>query len=148
MSDYKVIGTDHAAFTVSNMERSVKLFCEVLGFRVVSDDMAEAGLVQTLNGIPASVRYVYLRGPDNYQVELLQYFGPPDKTRVTYRHCDTAASHLAIRVDNVPAAVEAAKRAGMTIYNQIMTIEDKEGLTQSAYMRDPDGLTIELLSRP
>jgi catechol 2,3-dioxygenase-like lactoylglutathione lyase family enzyme len=130
------------------MDRSIKLFCEVLGFQVVSDDRADPSLVETLNGIAAPLRYVYLRGPDKHQVELLQYFGPADRGSVRYRHCDTAAAHIAIRVDNVPAAVEAAKRAGMTLYNKILTIEDKSGVTQSAYMRDSDGITIELLSRP
>jgi catechol 2,3-dioxygenase-like lactoylglutathione lyase family enzyme len=148
MADYKVLGTDHTAYTVSDMDRSVKMFCDVFGFKVVSDDRADADLVETLNGIAAPVRFVYLRGPDNHQVELLQYFGPADQGRVTYRHCDTAAAHMAIRVDNVPAAVEAAKRAGMVLYNQIVTTQDKAGVVQSAYMRDPDGLTIELLSHP
>ena len=148
MADYKVLGTDHTAYTVSDMDRSVKMFCEVLGFELISDDRAEADMVESLNGIAAPLRFVYLRGPDNHQVELLQYYGPADQGRVSYRHCDTAAAHIAIRVDNVPAAVEAAKRAGMVPFNKTVTIREAAGVTQSAYMRDPDGLTIELLSRP
>jgi catechol 2,3-dioxygenase-like lactoylglutathione lyase family enzyme len=148
MADYKVLGTDHTAYTVSDLDRSVKMFCDVLGFQVVSDDTADADLVETLNGIAAPLRFVYLRGPDNHQVELLQYFGPTDRGQVHYRHCDTAAAHMAVRVDNVPAAVEAAERAGMVLYNKVITIKDESGVVQSAYMRDPDGLTIELVSRP
>lgn len=148
MAEYKVLGTDHTAYTVSDMDRSVKMFCEVLGFEMVSDERAGADILEKLTGIPVPVRYVYLRGPDSHQVELIQYFGPADQRRVSYRPCDTAAAHIAIRVDNVPAAVEAAKRAGMVPYNEILTIEDKAGVVQAAYMRDPDGLTIELLSRP
>jgi catechol 2,3-dioxygenase-like lactoylglutathione lyase family enzyme len=148
MTGYNVLGTDHTAYTVSDMDRSVKIFCDILGFQVVSDDRADADLVETINGIAAPVRYVYLRGPDSHQVELVQYFGPADRGHVSYRPCDTAAAHMAIRVDNVPAAVEAAKRAGLTLYNKIATIEDAAGVTQAAYMRDPDGLTIEFLSRP
>jgi catechol 2,3-dioxygenase-like lactoylglutathione lyase family enzyme len=130
------------------MDRSVKMFCEVLGFQLISDEKADAEMVETLNGIAAPVRFVYLRGPDNHYVELLQYFGPADQRRASYRPCDTAAAHIAIRVDNVPAAVEAAKRAGMLPFSKMITIEEPAGITQSAYMRDPDGLTIELLSRP
>ncbi len=148
MAAYKVLGADHTAFTVSDIDRSVKLFCEVLGFQLISDDQAPADMVEIINGIKAPVRFVYLRGPDKHYVELLQYFGPEDRDRATYRPCDTAAAHIAIRVDNVPAAIEAAQRAGMVLFNKMITIEDKAGVTQSAYMRDPDGLTIELISRP
>ncbi|MBM3347692.1 MAG: VOC family protein, partial [Betaproteobacteria bacterium] len=142
MPNYKVLGTDHMAFTVSDMDRSVKMFCDVMGFTVVSDDRAGADLLETLTGIPAPVRYVYLRGPDNHQVELVQYFGPADRVRVQSRPCDTAAAHIAMRVDNVPAAVDAAKRAGMVPYSKILSMEDSSGRIESAYMRDPDGLTI------
>lgn len=148
MTNYRVLGTDHSAFTVSNMDRSVRQFCDVLGFQVVSDDEADADILETLNGIRARVRYVYLRGPDNHQVELIQYFGPEDQCRANYRPCDTAAAHIAIRVDNVPAAVDAAKSVGMVPYSRILTMQDSKGTVQSAYMRDPDGITIELLSRP
>ena len=148
MANYRVLGTDHSAFTVSDMDRSVRQFCDVLGFQLVSDDVADADTLETLTGIPARVRYVYLRGPDNHQVELIQYFGPDDRSRAKYRPCDTAAAHIAVRVDNVPAAVEAAQNAGMVPYSKILTLQDSKGMVQSAYMRDPDGITIELLSRP
>ena len=53
MADYKVLGTDHTAYTVSDIDRSVKMFCEVLGFELISDDRAEADMVESLNGIAA-----------------------------------------------------------------------------------------------
>jgi len=49
MANYKVLGTDHTAYTVSDMDRSVKMFCEVLGFQLVSDDRAGADIVEALN---------------------------------------------------------------------------------------------------
>ena len=79
MADYKVLGTDHNAFTVSDMDRSIELFCKVLGFALVSDDEADSSLVKSLTGIDAPLRYVYLQGPDGHQVELLQYHGPSDR---------------------------------------------------------------------
>ena len=149
MAGYKVLGTDHNAFTVSDMDRSIRQFCDVLGFELLSDDKADSSFIKTLTGLDkAPVRYVYLRGPDGHQVELLQYYGPSDKEIAKYRPCDTAAAHMAIRVDNVPAAVEAAKSAGLEPFNEIITIEEETGVTQSCYTRDPDGLIIEFLSRP
>ena len=147
MTQFRVLGTDHTAFTVSNLERSVKTFTELLGFEVVRAAGAEQELVEQLTGVKASLRFVYLRGPDGHQVELLQYDDPPDRGTASYRPCDTAAAHIAIRVDNVPAAVEAAKAAGLQLNNQIMTVHRESGTTQSCYLRDPDGITIELLSR-
>ena len=148
MADYKVLGTDHNAYTVSDMDATVKLFCDVLGFEFVIDEDADADLVKQLVGLDTKVRTVYLKGPDGHQIELVQYYGPEDKGVVDYRICDTAAAHMAIRVTNVPAAVEAAEKAGLKRYNEIITVDSELGRTQSCYMRDPDGLTIELLSRP
>ena len=147
MAGYKVLGTDHNAFTVSDMARTVRLFSDVLGFEVVREGEAPASMVQVLTGIDAGASFVYLRGPDGHHVELVQYDGPADRGVAKYRQCDTAAAHMAIRVDNVPAAVEAAKQAGLTPANDIITIERPSGVTQSCYMHDPDGLTIEILSR-
>lgn len=147
MSEYKVLGTDHSAFTVSDMERSVSVFSGVLGFEVVRDAEAPNDLVKNLTGLDTTLRMVYLRGPDGHQVELLQYHGPADKQQASYRPCDTAAAHIAIRVDNVPAAVAAAEEAGLERLNQIITAKRASGTTQSCYLRDPDGITIEILSR-
>ena len=147
MSDYKVLGTDHTAFTVSDMDRSVNLFSRVLGFEVVRDGEAPNALVKDLTGLDTTLRMVYLRGPDGHQVELLQYHGPLDKTAAQYRPCDTAAAHIAIRVDNVPAAVAAAESVGLKRLNKIITAKRPSGTTQSCYLRDADGITIEILSR-
>ena len=147
MSKYRVLGTDHTAFTVSDLTRSVRLFTDVLGFEVVRDARADEELVEQLTGIKAGLRFVYLRGPDGHQVELLEYDDTAGKRKAHYRPCDTAAAHIAIRVDNVPAAVEAAKAAGLTPNNQIMTAHRPSGTTQSCYLRDPDGITLEILSR-
>ena len=148
MAAYKVLGTDHNAFAVSNMERSVKLFTELLGFEVTVDEEAEPELVGDLIGIPSRVRTVYVRGPDGHEVELVEWYGPEDRSTVASRPCDIGAAHMAIRVDDVPAARQAAIAAGLEPYNEIVTIEGEDGTTQSCYMRDPDGLTIEFLSRP
>lgn len=147
MADYEVFGTDHSAFTVSDMDRSVALFGGVLGFEVVRDAHAPRCLVQELTGVDTTLRMVYLRGPDGHQVELLEYDGPADKKHVHYRPCDTGAAHIAIRVDNVPAAVVAAENAGLKRLNQIITAKRPSGTTQSCYLSDPDGITIEILSR-
>ena len=147
MSDYKVLGTDHTAFTVSDMDRSVRLFSGVLGFEVVRDAEAPSSLVKELTNLDTTLRMVYLRGPDGHQVELLQYYGPADKGAAQYRSCDTGAAHLAIRVDNVPAAVAAAENVGMKRVNKIITAKRPSGTTQSCYLRDADGITIEILSR-
>src|SRR5688572_9767548 len=102
------------------MDRSVRQFCDVLGFQKVSDDEADADTLETLTGIAGRVRYVYLRGPDSHQIELIQYFGAKDRSKIESRPCDTAAAHIALRVDNVPAAVEAAKKVGMVQYSKIL----------------------------
>lgn len=147
MADYEVLGTDHNAFTVSDMDRTVRLFTDVLRFEVVREGEAGNDMVQVLTGLDARVQFVYLRGPDGHHVELVHYDGPADQGVARYRQCDTGAAHMAIRVDNVPAAVEAAKQAGLTPANDIVTVERPTGVTQSCYLHDVDGLTIEILSR-
>ena len=90
----------------------------------------------------------YLRAPGGHEVELLEYFEAKDRRKIGGRTCDFGFAHIALNVDNVEAAFEQAEKLGFETYNQILRM-DVEGrpLLTNVYLRDPDGINIEFITR-
>lgn len=78
------------------------------------------------------------------QVELLQYelgAGPPPQ-EYDLRTADAGNAHVGISVSNVDAVVGAAEAIG---WRNLGQTEDFFNLAKIAYMRGPDGETVELI---
>ncbi len=150
MANFKVVGTDHTAFTVSDIERTIKVFTDLLGYEVLSNEIVDdCDAIQTLTGVEdAAVKMAYLRAPGGHEVELLEYFETKDRKRMKGRPCDIGFAHIALNVDNVEAAVEEAQKLGFETYNKILNMDvDGRPLLSSVYMHDADGINIEFIAR-
>ena len=146
MADFKVLGTVHTAFAVSDLQRTIRLFRDFLGFELVAEDVGEPELVETLTGVRADVNLGFIRSPDGHMIELVEWQAPADRQRVNARICDTGAWHFALEVDNLEGALAGAKDYGLVMYNRV--VERPERGARTAYFRDPDGITIELAQKP
>jgi len=148
MSDAKVLGVNHTSFTVSDIERSISFFTEVLGFRVTSHEPRDPAMIQALTGIDgADIDVAYLQMP-GHALELIEYKGPDDRGKVNCRVCDVGAAHIAFDVEDLQAVVGPSLRNGVELMGEILEITggpNKGG--QVAYMRDPDGVTMEFIQR-
>ena len=144
---FNVVDTVHSAFTVSDLGRTLAMFRDFLGCEVVAEDAGGADVVETLTGIEdARCKLGFVRIPGGHMIELVEYEGPADRGRVRSRPCDAGAAHIALAVDDIDAALAGAAQAGLTLYNGVVTIDEAPMTgTRSAYFRDPDGLTIELV---
>ena len=58
-----------------------------------------------------------------------------------YRQCDGGIIHLALIVDNLMELYEKLKANGIQFNSQLYNL----GGTLMVYMRDPDGVTVELM---
>ena len=144
---FSVVDTVHSAFTVSDLEQTLARFRDFLGCEVVVQDRGAPEVVETLTGIAdARCKLGFVRIPGGHMIEFIEYEGPADRGRVRSRPCDTGAAHIALAVDDLDAALAGAAKAGLTLYNGVVTIGEAPMTgTRSAYFRDPDGLTIELV---
>lgn len=47
MADYSIVSTFHTGLTVSDLDRSIALFRDVLGFEVTGQDQADAAFMES-----------------------------------------------------------------------------------------------------
>lgn len=149
MGAFTVLSTHHTSFTVSNLDRSLVFFRDVLGFPVIHSEHADQKLASGLAGIPdADVKLAFVQAP-GHSIELVEYLGPADRKQVSARTCDSGAAHIALVVDDLDGAMDAARRAGLALVGEAVTV--REGAAAGAravYMRDPDGIQIEFIQMP
>lgn len=141
----------HAGVTVASIERSLRFYRDLLGLRAVGDTRLTDPRIAALLGTDSiDLRLVNLDTGDGRIIELLEYAHPRGRT-VDYTSRDSGTGHVAIEVDDldrVRAGIEAA--GGSVISREVVTAGDSEGIFAHArllYVRDPDGMILELVER-
>ena len=149
MADFKVLGTNHTSFTVSDLDRSLAFFRDVLGFAVTSKAPRDPKAIGHITGVDgARVMVAYVQAP-GHRIELVHYLGPADRKSVRPRPCDVGFAHLAFDVDDIDAAIAAAESHDVRPINPPLPTDAGPNAGSSVvYLRDRDGITIELIERP
>jgi catechol 2,3-dioxygenase-like lactoylglutathione lyase family enzyme len=150
MDRAEVTATAHTGVTVSNIDRSIAFYRDVLGFEVTDKISCRGEFFERVTGVPkAEIIVAYVKAP-GHTLELLQYTSPGDGIRSTARPCDPGALHLAFRVRNIEAVIAAVRQAGVTPVNPVIP-EVAEGPGKGGkaiYTKDPDGVVIEFMEDP
>src|SRR6266567_4445865 len=104
----RIISADHTGITVSNLERSLAFWRDVLGFELSHTAHQKGELAQEITGIEgAEIKLAVLRAPGGHKIELLEYLAPPDrKRRVDLRPCDVGSAHVALLVNDLATVLE------------------------------------------
>ena len=140
MESFKILSTNHTSFTVSDLDWSLSFFRDILGFEVTSKAPRDPQAIQHITGVEdAEVMIAYVRAP-GHSVELIQYLRPDRRARPHSRPFD---------VDNIESAVAAAEEFGVRpIAAPYVTDAGPNAGGKVVYLRDPDGITIELIQKP
>lgn len=146
MDDFTVVATNHTGFTVSSLDRAIPMFTSLFGFVQVSREPRDPKVIEAIVGVPgADVEVAYLRRGD-HTIELLEYRAPADRGKVDARPCDAGSAHIAFTVHGIDAVIAAAKRHGLLpIAKVTINPHGPNAGSAIAYLRDSDGLTIELI---
>ena len=125
-------GVHHLALICSDVETTVRFYQEVLGFPLVD--------VMENRDYPGSTHFFHDIGNGN----LLAFFDFPGLGLGEAVETLGAVQHVAISVDraNFEAIRDRLDAAGLTY------LGPDRGLTNSIYVKDPDGVQIELLAEP
>jgi len=137
----------HIGVCVSDLERSMRFYRDVLGF-AVSETMPEIHVEGEPSGTLLRLRDVDLRAVylerDGFRLELLYYASPRSPGAAPARTMnDLGFTHLSVQVPDVVAALSQLAELGVAIDHD--TVIEVGGLTVAAFVRDPDGLGIELV---
>ena len=139
-----ILGIHHTAISTGNIERSLRFYRDLLGFKEVFSSTWGIG-TETADNIVglkgSSARVVMLRA-GNACVELFQYATPEPKLSDANRPvCDHGITHLCLQVADIDAEYARLKAAGMRFHCP----PQNTGGLRATYGRDPDGNVVELL---
>lgn len=146
----KVSKLHHTGYTVSDLDRSVAFYRDLLGCEVVATQEKRGGYLAEIVGYPhAHVRMAHLRAPESpHIIELFEYLTPQSEhPRLEPRNVGTA--HMSFLVGDLEATYERLLAAGIEFYSPPVKIDtgiNAGGL--ALYLRDPDGITMELFQPP
>lgn len=148
-----VLGTLHFGLTVSDLNRSVDWYCNVIGLREVHRQVGDNDYTRTLVGVEgAALRVAQLALPDvstlwpsSHCLELIEY------TRAQGRHVkpqpnDVGATHIAFVVSDIEEVVERVVASKVELRNPpVQVTEGVNRGSRACYLHDPDGHTVELM---
>ncbi len=145
MGDYR---PSHVGLCVRDLERSLRFFCDGLGFERAEgfelDSAAAEGLERSLE-VPGPVRIMsqFIQN-DTMKIELLHFFEPgvggvPSATRN-----QLGLTHLSFYVDDLHAATAHLVECGATVIEETRASPGIDLL----FLADPDGVRVELMALP
>jgi catechol 2,3-dioxygenase-like lactoylglutathione lyase family enzyme len=145
-----IVAADHTGITVSNLERSVQFWQNVLGFEFSHAAHQKGELAQEITGVEgAEIRLVVLKTPGGHKIELLEYLAPADRKRANLRPCDVGSVHVALTVNDLDAVLQRIAASGWKIAGKPQTLQSGPNAGKRVvYVRDPDGTTIEFMQSP
>jgi glyoxylase I family protein len=143
---FRIVAADHTGITVSNLERSLAFWRDILGFELSHRTHQTGELAGAITGVPgAEISLAVLKAP-GHKIELLEYLAPPDRKHVIPRPCDVGSVHVALTVDDLDSVLEAIAASGWKAAGKAQTLQSGPNAGKRVvYVRDPDGTTIEFM---
>ena len=150
MSGFRIISSDHSGFTVSNLERSLAFWRDVLGLEPSHTAHQTGRLAEEITGIAgAEIKLAVVKTPSGHKIELLEYLAPTDRKHVDLRPCDVGHVHVALLVDDLDAILERIGASGWKAAGKPQMLKTGPNAGKRVvYVRDPDGTTIEFMELP
>lgn len=140
----------HAATTVRNMEASLRFYRDLLGLRVVDDDVLSGDDISKMVGLQdVELRAVLLSADDNLPyVELIEYHRPHgEDARNPAVASDIGTAHFCFLVPAMGEAYRRLQEDGVRFTAPpFVATEGRFAGDWSTYCFDPDGFIVELWS--
>jgi catechol 2,3-dioxygenase-like lactoylglutathione lyase family enzyme len=146
---FRILAADHTGITVSNLERSLAFWRNVLGFELSHRAHHTGELASEVTGVPgAEISIAVLKGY-GYKIELLEYRAPKDRKRIDVRACDVGSVHVAFTVANLDSVLNAIAASGWRTAGKPQTLcSGPNAGKRVIYVRDSDGTIIEFMQPP
>ncbi len=128
-----LLGFEHIGMTSGNMDRSIAFYCDLLGLKLRLRKVNESNEVAFLDAGGG----------------MLEIIAPRDGAG---RFRDVPMSeagmrHLTLAYASVDAMFEKLELAGVEVVERPRDANNKEMIRRVAFVRDPDGIIVELIER-
>jgi catechol 2,3-dioxygenase-like lactoylglutathione lyase family enzyme len=148
-----VAAVEAVGMTVSNMDRSVAFFADVLTFRKVSDVEVSGTEYDRLHGVFASRLRIVRMSLGDEQIELTEYLTPRGRpVPADSRSNDRWFQHVAIIVSDMDRAYARLRQHRVEHASpepqRLPDWNPAAGGIQAFYFKDPDGHPLEILQFP
>ncbi len=146
----QVLAFNHFNVTVSDMDRSLAFWSDLLGLHLLGRGIVEYPHLDQIVGLEDTrIEWAELALPSGGMIEVFRYHRPVGSA-VRPRIPDPGCTHVCLEVDGLDQLVERLRDAGVTTRSrravQIPFGDWKD--VKSIYVQDPDGVTVELIENP
>jgi len=143
---------DHLNIVVTDLERSVKFYTNLLGFKQTNSAHLEGDWVESIVGLKGvSADVVFIVAPAGEpRIELLCYKSPTGESIPENSLANTIGlRHIALRVDDIHSSAQKLKDAGVKVLSEPVTVPTSvvthnAGHKMLCYFHDPDGVLLEI----
>lgn len=142
MTDAVDFTVSHLGICVSDLERSLRFYCDGLGFaraesHAIGNEFADA--LEVPRDVALTSQFIRREG---LSIELLSYRSPAAHGKPSQSRNQLGLTHLSFVVSDLDAAVERLVECGGTLLET--TVTRLEGI-QLLFLSDPDGIRVELM---
>jgi lactoylglutathione lyase len=132
----------HVGICVSDLSRSLRFYCDGLGFEKGEAFPIDATFAEALE-VPGDVSLTsqFIRR-DGLAVELIHFVSPSADGAPSARRNQLGLTHLSFYVDDVDATAAALVAAGGAVIGSTRTTNEGIDLL---FLHDPDGVRVELM---
>jgi glyoxylase I family protein len=147
-----VRAVDHINIVVTDLERSLRFYTDVLGFTKTKEAHLEGEWIERIVGLAGvKARAVFIVAPAGEpRIELLCYESPRGEQTKEHSRANTIGlRHIALRVDDIHATAARLQAAGATLFGPPVrvpagVVQHDAGEKTLIYFLDPDGVILEL----
>ena len=139
-------GVRHTGIVVNEIENAIKFWVNLLGFKVVVDQIEEGEFIDKLLGLEnVSVRTVKLAAQDGSLVELLHFISHESLSTWDGNPYKTGLTHIAFNVADISNVVSILEHNGYAQVNRYQ--KSLSGKVLVCYVKGFEGLLLELVEQ-
>ena len=139
-------GVRHTGIVVTEIENAIKFWVNLLGFKVVIDQIEEGEFIDKLLGLKnVAVRTVKLAAQDGSLVELLHFISHKSLPTWDGNPYKTGLTHIAFNVADISNVVSILEQNGYSQVNRYQ--KSLSGKVLVCYVKGFEGLLLELVEQ-